>query len=321
MLSVIIPVYNVEHFLDKCISSIVNQTYKELEILLIDDGSTDSSGLICDEWANKDNRIQVVHKTNGGLSSARNVGIELFHGDFVAFVDSDDFVDISMYETMLSAIERTGKDIACCGRVVNLFGKREKYEFFLKKERIFNREEAIKSTLKLNTIDVSACDKVYKRKIFDTIRYPEGRISEDAAIIFQLLNISNGIVHVGKAFYHYMYRDNSISKSLYTHKAYDAYINCCNTMDFIHRYYPKLQKECNIYCSLVCIGLLQKMQIDNAIINKYKDDYIQYKIMYDHGFIDLMFSPDITLKTKVMAMFIFCGKFKLFNNIKHLMMK
>jgi glycosyltransferase involved in cell wall biosynthesis len=321
MLSVIVPVYNVQHFINKCVLSIVNQTYRDLEIILVDDGSTDLSGQLCDEWAKKDERIYVIHKTNGGLSSARNAGINFSHGNFIAFVDSDDFVDINMYQTMISAIERTGKDIACCGRIVDLWGKKEKSEFCLNHERIFNKKEAIKTILKLNIIDVSACDKVYKREIFDTIRYPEGKISEDAAIIFHLLNISNGVVHIGKAFYHYIYRENSISKSSYTHKAYDAYVNCFNTINFIQNNYTDLLKECKIYCSLVCLELLQSMQIDKKIVIKYKDDYKKYKTMFNQGFIDLMRSTDISLKIKIKAVFIFCGKFKLFCVIKNLMTK
>ena len=136
-LSVVIPVYNVEKYLDKCVESIVNQTFKDLEIILVDDGSTDESGKMCDEWTEKDTRIKVIHKINGGLSSARNAGIKQAKGEYISFIDSDDFVEQDMYATMVEALDRTGKDIASCGRIVDLWGEREKREFSLKSERIF----------------------------------------------------------------------------------------------------------------------------------------------------------------------------------------
>ena len=111
LLSVIIPVYNVEKYLDKCVQSVVDQTYSDLEIILVDDGSTDSSGMLCDNWKEKDRRISVIHKNNGGLSSARNTGIAAAKGDFISFIDSDDFIESEMYETMIYAQLRSGKDI------------------------------------------------------------------------------------------------------------------------------------------------------------------------------------------------------------------
>ena len=109
-LSVVIPVYNVEKYLDKCVESIVNQTFKDLEIILVDDGSTDESGKMCDEWTEKDTRIKAIHKINGGLSSARNAGIKQAKGEYISFIDSDDFVELDMYATMIEAFDRKTKD-------------------------------------------------------------------------------------------------------------------------------------------------------------------------------------------------------------------
>ena len=114
-LSIIIPVFNVEEYLPKCIESVVNQTYDNLEILLINDGSTDNSGVICDNFAHKDERVKVVHKENGGLSAARNLGLSLATGHYIAFLDSDDYIDSEMYETLVDALENADADIAACG--------------------------------------------------------------------------------------------------------------------------------------------------------------------------------------------------------------
>ena len=123
LISVIVPVYNVENYLDKCIESIVNQTYKNLEIILVDDGSLDSSSKICDEWAVKDNRIKVIHKTNGGVSSARNEGLKNANGDFIAFVDSDDWLELNMYEKLISKQKETNTDIVFSGYNMIIDGK------------------------------------------------------------------------------------------------------------------------------------------------------------------------------------------------------
>ena len=315
-LSVIVPVYNVENYLNKCITSIVEQTYKALEIILVDDGSTDTSGQLCDEWKKKDTRVKVIHKSNGGLSSARNAGILQAKGEYISFIDSVVFIVLDMYATMVEALDRTGKDIASCGRVVDLWGEREKKEFLLDRERIFDQKEAVEEVLLLRHIDVSACDKIYKRKLFDNIMYPEGKISEDAAIIFEILTASNGVVHVGKAFYHYIYRKNSISKSQYTHKYYDAYVNCKNTCDYIIQHYPNLDKKCKIYCAQVCGSLLQSMGLNRAIEKKYRSDYIEYKKMFDEGFWQLLMTKDISRKLKIKMLFVYLNLYNVFLKLK-----
>lgn len=316
MLSVVVPIYNVEKFLDKCITSIVNQTYKNIEIILVDDGSSDLSGKICEKWKKKDKRIVVIHKANGGLSSARNAGIEIATGKWISFIDSDDFIELDMFETMIAAAKKTGKDIACCGRIVDLWGEKEKIEFSIQEEQLYSREEAIREVLLLRNIDVSACDKIYKRTIFNDIRYPEGRISEDAAIIFDLLNITNGIVHVGKPFYHYVFRKNSISKSVYNHQRYNSFENCEKNKRFIDLNYPVLKNVCKIYCCQVCGALLQSMSGDKKIRRKYKSDYDAYKKMFNECFIYFLVSKDVTLKMKIKYLFVFFDAYDCFEKCK-----
>ena len=163
--SVIVPIYNVEKYLRKCVSSILEQSYKNIEIILVDDGSTDMSGKICDELSKEHDNVIVIHKQNGGLSSARNAGIEASNGDYLSFIDSDDYIEKTMYEEMVNAIENSKKDIASCGRIVDVYGSHENKEFCLDNVAVYSREESMREVLHFSSVDVSACDKLYKRPV------------------------------------------------------------------------------------------------------------------------------------------------------------
>ncbi len=316
LLSVIVPVYNVEGYLDRCVQSIIDQTYTEMEIILVNDGSTDRSGGLCEKWKQKDERITVICKKNGGLSSARNSGIDVAKGGLLTFVDSDDFIGPDMYGTMIEALIRTKKDVACCGRIIDIWGKYEKKEFISEEEKIYDKEEAIREVLLLDKIDVSVCDKIFRRDLFENIRFPEGRISEDAAIIFGLFDRSNGVVHVGKAFYHYVYRKDSISKISYDHKKYDMYTNCINTEIFIRDSHPCLSKECKIYCCRMTLDLLQDMYREKNSIKRYRSDHIKYRKTFQKGLIFLLSSTDLKWKVKVKGVIMFVHCFGLFLFLK-----
>ena len=311
-LSVVVPVYNVENYLKKCIDSILSQTFKDFELILVDDGSTDNSGHICDEYDYQYEKVKVIHKENGGLSSARNAGIEIASGEYISFIDSDDYIDSNMFLNMIEALQNTNKDIAACGRVVDLWGEKEKIEFSLKKEKIYSHDQAIEEVLLLREIDVSACDKIYRKSLFDNIRYPEGKISEDAAIIFQLLDISNGIVHIGTPFYHYIYRKNSISKAKYDRRQYDSFINCINTEDFISKSYPQFKKQCKVYNTQVCGALLQSVLSDSEIKNQYKSDYNEFKNKFNEGYWRFLFTKGISMKKKIKLTFVYLNFYHLF---------
>ena len=315
-LSVVVPVYNVENYLKKCINSILSQTFKDFELILVDDGSTDNSGHICDEYDHQYEKVKVIHKENGGLSSARNAGIEIATGEYISFIDSDDYIDSNMFLNMIEALQNTNKDIAACGRVVDLWGEREKIEFSLKKEKVYSREQAIEEVLLLRDIDVAAWDKIYRKFLFDSIRYPEGKISEDAAIIFQMLDISNGVVHVGTPFYHYIYRKNSISKSEYNRRQYDSYINCVNTEQFISQLYPQFLKQNKIYNTQVCGALLQSLSADLEVKKKYESDYKEFKRKFNEGYWTFLFTEGICIKKKIKLSFVYLNLYHVFIILK-----
>lgn len=214
-LSIIVPVYKVEAFLDKCVESILAQTYKDYELILVDDGSPDRCGDMCEAWAKKDDRILVIHKDNGGLSDARNAGINVARGDYIGFVDSDDYIKPDMFEVLVNNLEENGADISMCGYAdVYVDGIRK--ESNDRKVYIWNQKEAIHQILLGKLLSVHAWVKLYKRFLFSSIRYPKGKISEDAYIIMDLMSLAKKSVFTPYSAYYYVHRGESINTSKYT---------------------------------------------------------------------------------------------------------
>lgn len=210
-ISVIIPVYNVYRYLETCIDSILNQTYNKLEIILVDDGSTDGSEKVCDEYAKKDNRVIVIHQKNGGISSARNAGLDIAVGEFITFVDSDDYLEDYTYETLHKLIIDTDADMAYGN--IQLVDENNK---LIEKQHIdFEGETAIIYERRFweyccTTSGATVVwSKVYKRKIWENIRYPIGRIHEDEAMTSLILRQCNYIACTQKICYNYRMRTNS----------------------------------------------------------------------------------------------------------------
>ncbi len=212
-ISVIVPIYNVEMFLPKCIDSIITQTYKNIEIILVNDGSTDGSGNICDEYANKYDNITVVHKKNGGLSSARNAGIEIACGDYLAFIDSDDYIAPEMLELLYATILNDNSDMAICGYIcVNEKGEEVSPGKNVSDE-VLTREKAYEKLCEHNNTGyIIACNKLYKKKIFNDIRYPLGKMHEDEFVIHHVFNKCDKISCIQKVLYFYLQRQGSIMK-------------------------------------------------------------------------------------------------------------
>ena len=186
-ISVIVPVYNVAAWLPRCVDSILAQTCKNMEILLVDDGSSDASGRICDAYAEKDPRIRVVHKENGGLSSARNAGLDMASGEYLGFVDSDDWIEPGMYAEMLGLMEKYDAQLVCAGRCDVDGGTGEKAVGLCpEREECVSGEELAGRIFLWDHCDSSACDKLYRRELFDGIRYPEGKTCEDIPVTYRL---------------------------------------------------------------------------------------------------------------------------------------
>lgn len=186
-ISIIVPVYKVEPYLRKCLDSIVNQTYQNLEIILVDDGSPDNCGAICDEYAAKDERIQVIHKENGGVSSARNAGLEAASGDWVGFVDSDDWVEPDMFAYLLESAQTYHADVAICGFLNFLPNGAAGNRFCCDKTMLLDTEKALEAFLQNQYISLSCCDKLARYNLWKQVRFPDIRIGEDFLAVCQLL--------------------------------------------------------------------------------------------------------------------------------------
>ena len=214
LLSVIIPVYNVEEYLVKCVESILNQTYRSLEVILVNDGSKDASGSICDKLAAKDPRVKVIHKENGGLSSARNAGMDAATGEYITFVDSDDWIEADAYEHLMALIERYQVKLVCGGNFDVDGGTGNKtLGLTPKKEEVITAEEFVARMFLWDGCDSSACDKVYHRSLLETFRYPEGRVCEDVAVTYKIVLSTDRVALSDRPFYNYYHRPGSISIS------------------------------------------------------------------------------------------------------------
>lgn len=240
LITVVVPVYNVELYLSQCIESICNQTYRDLEIILVDDGSKDISGIICDEYAEKDERITVIHKENGGLSDARNAGIEVASGEYICFIDSDDFIDSQMLENLYLSCVQNEVQISICKRKFvydneEVKSIRKKYD-----TKIFSGVEGFKHFL-LEDIDgfVVAWNKLYKTSLFNNIKYPKGVIHEDCFTTYKLLLASNKVAYIDYIGYFYRQRNGSIMNNGNFEKdsvMLDAYENI---LSFVKENYPE----------------------------------------------------------------------------------
>lgn len=218
-ISVIVPVYNIEKYVEKCISSIANQSYENLQIILVDDGSKDNGGKICDKYALSDIRIEVIHKQNGGLSDARNAGIDRAKGELISFIDGDDWIHPQFYELMIKALIDNDADISVCQY------QQKNEEVFLNKKynnlsaNIVSGTEAFTDMRKILSV---AWNKLYRKEIFDDISYPVGKLHEDEFVIHKILRKCNRVSVIDEPLYFYSLRDGSITSKINMNKVNDA---------------------------------------------------------------------------------------------------
>lgn len=222
LVSIIVPIYNVEEYLNCCVESIVNQTYSNLEIILVDDGSPDNCPKICDEWAEKDNRIKVVHKENGGLSDARNAGLEVATGEIVSFIDSDDWIEPNMFETMLNRMIEDDSDIVSCGvKWVEENGKVIRKDTVLN-NLVLNPNFAMKELINDRALKQHVCNKIYKYELIKDIPFEKGKYHEDVFWSYQIVGKAKKISIIIDSFYNYVQRSNSIMGEAFSEKRLDA---------------------------------------------------------------------------------------------------
>ena len=239
LVSIIVPVYEVEEYLDKCVQSLLSQTMRDIEIILVDDGSPDNCGRMCDGYAEADPRVRVIHKKNGGLSDARNHGIDAARADLIAFIDSDDYVDKDMIETLYDALVKADADVSVCG-----FYQHYTEKVTVTEDRIgrcaADTFDAVR--LELTEVPVSAVNKIYKKKLFDEVRFPVGKLYEDAHTTVPVIMRAKKVVYDLKPKYHYIHRENSITTKRYRPAVKSLIEANKNNMELVVAAYPQLRK-------------------------------------------------------------------------------
>lgn len=272
-ISIIVPVYNVEKYIHKCVDSILNQSFKDFELILIDDGSPDNCGKICDEYASQDSRVIVVHKENGGQATARNAALDIARGEYIGFVDSDDYIESDMYEILYNMCIENDCDISNCSSTI--YYKDRKVVNGGHKFMIHDRKEAMKVVTEGVLYDECLWTKLIKKSLLENIRIPTGIAYEDTAFTYKLIDRAEKICCIGKAKYNYVKRENSTMDSAVKNVKIDAVLIYEEMYKFMEKKYPEL-------CVLVAAKLANNsMRVMNLIIsqadfNKFKKDY--YKV-------------------------------------------
>ncbi len=319
-ISIIVPVYNVEKYLDKCVNSILGQTFQDFELILVDDGSPDNCGKICDRYADIDKRLTVIHQENGGLSAARNAGIEVAKSRYIGFVDSDDYIAKDMYEVLYRNILKEKADLSVCG----IYDVYENREPIIKDPQylILDKVKMIKLILEAKIVSVHAVNKLYKKELFENVRYPEGMITEDAAIILSLLEKTEKVVVDTRQKYYYYHRENSISSMKFSEKDLDT-INVWEKNEiYILSNYPELSYQVHTRVCWSYFTVLDKM-MNSQNVEEYRKDKNKIICYLRKNFTFIMKNQYFRVPRKIAAIMlkIYPFLYKLFSRLENEMVK
>ena len=282
LISIIVPVYKVEKYLEKCVKSILNQTFADFELILVDDGSPDQCGKMCDEYAKMDDRVKVIHKENGGLSDARNAGINLASGKYISFVDSDDYISNDMYELLYDLITTYDADISICDyhriseedwcqRIISETHENEIH--------CFNQETALKELLLERKIDNHAWGKLYKRQLFENVQFPKGINYEDIGTTYLLFSKSNKIVYSNLKKYYYLIRKGNITGTKNESNIRDYMNMTSKRYKFIYKNFPELQiyNTTRLSINLINVHLWSALNGLDKFYKETKNEYLALK--------------------------------------------
>ena len=304
MISVVIPVYNIEKYLERCVTSVQEQTYTNLEIVLVDDGSTDESGLICDKLAAKDSRIRVFHKENGGSSSARNLGIAKAGGEYIGFVDSDDYISRDMYELLYQAMQQYDAPIAQIGRdEVDEQGRALPNICEPPKEETFYESEVFLKELLMHRGDCSFCTKLFRKELLEKRQFPIGELNEDFKLLIQMLSNVKGIVSLPSQGYHVFYRIGSNTrkedKQAFSRVFGDSVKNADLAEELVGKEYPDLKDVAFRF------GIFQRLEyLLHVPIAQMNPENVLYKEICSYmrkNWGKMLVNRHLTVKNKVYA--------------------
>lgn len=310
LISVIVPIYNIEKYLPRCVESICRQTYSDMEILLVDDGSTDGTGTLCDELAKKDNRIRVFHKENGGSSSARNLGIKMAQGEYLGFVDSDDYIEPDMYERLMQALTENNGTIAQIGRdEIDEEGSRLPDICEPPTEQTSYSAEAFLRELLLHKGDCSFCTKLIAKHLFEKQQFPEGVLNEDFHLLVKMLSEVKEIYSLPGYGYHVFYRVGSNTRKESREEFSRVYEDCIDNADMVlslvKQNYPDLKSIA------LRFGLFQRLEylLHIPVSRMTKDNRVYRKTVHfirTHLWF-VPFSRYLTGKNKLYLFILGCG--------------
>ncbi len=318
LVSVIVPIYNVEKYLKKCLDSIIKQTYTNLEIILIDDGSSDRCGEICDIYAQKDSRILVIHKENGGVSEARNKGIDRSIGRYIVFVDADDYIEEDMIEKLYCAVLKYDADIACCAQFIETKKKRKIQNNG--SEFCENGEQILGRMLLFDQIDTGPCAKIYGSHLFASIRYPIKRRYEDMGTIYKLFAASEKIVHISYVGYHYVMHNESFMHKKFHSEHFDSLYFSKEIHEFICKKYPALAKKSESYYFLAITSILQKIKGSDNFV-EYKKEYKEIKKIFHKNMRTILKNHYIPTIKKIMIVCIYFNQYWIITAMKRMLGK
>lgn len=304
------PVYNIDQHLRKCLDSILVQTFLNFEVIVVNDGSTDQSGEICDEYEKKDERIQVIHQDNQGVSAARNTGVAQATGDYIGFVDGDDYIVEDMYQKLYQACRDRGSSIAICkmGREIDGELTNDNIgDFYTEK---LNNEEAMRELFKGALYRFSLCNKLFRKECFENVLFPVERIHEDLSTTYKLFSNANQAVYINYIGYIYVKQKNSILTTTYHEKRLDAFVGWHEIIPFMQQEYPQVSNEvmeCFVY-SVVdhFYYILNQVEDKNdqrsylngvqlSIRNHYKDIRKCSTLSFTHKFITTVINYNVYL--------------------------
>ena len=301
LVSIIIPVYNVEPYLRRCLDSVVNQTYKNLEIILVDDGSPDRCPEICDEYAEKDLRIKVIHKKNGGQSEARNVAIDVCRGEYIAFIDSDDFISTWYIENLYIAIKKHSAKFAICETICFSDDSKIGCHNALYSSKLISKSDALKSYCSLlprkSVPFLAPFCKLYHRGLFQELRFPVGCIYEDSLLNYKLIDLVDEIAYIKEPLYYYYMRENSTMGQKERHdykivlRPYQeaiAYFERKQRRDFAAFFFPPLLMR-EIYRYWIAKELNNDQMLSDEIFNLYCKDFALFKKTSGNVFFKIVF--------------------------------
>lgn len=253
LISVIIPVYKVGKYLDKCVESVVGQSYQNLEIILVDDGSPDNCPIMCDTWAERDSRIKIIHKANGGLSDARNAGMAIATGEFMGFVDSDDWISPDMYQHLHDLMVTDDSDIAACGVEMVWEDGRASYRLTKSGCCVLNQEEAMRAIIEESWLKQPVWYKLYKTELIRDILFPVGKYHEDVFWSYQAVAKAEKVSVSDRLGYYYVQHGGSIMGERYSLKRLDAIDAKKNRIIFIHEHFPAMETLTQIDLLFSCM--------------------------------------------------------------------